>query len=477
MLVAERIFVRLARFLIVLFGVFCTGQVSGQVLPEVLEEAFRQAGIEENSAGILVQALDEREPLIALNTDIAFHPASTMKVVTTYAALELLGPYFHWKTDAYITGRLENGILDGDLIIRGSGDPSFSAKELWLFIHEIRNSGIREIRGNIILDGSIFGKTGYDPAIFDGAPLKPYNAGSDGLLFNDRKVEIGFVPYTDRDEIGVTLEPHMDGIDVIPPIASSSACTDWQKGISVHIDDGIVYLEGEYPLVCGRKKWAVHPYQMSLPRYFGSIFTSVWRESGGGFNGHVMEGVLPQEAQKVAQWTSPALGVVVNEVNKHSNNVRARQILLTVGWKFYGNGVLPEDGAKAIETWLLGKGITADGLVIENGSGLSRKEKITPSTMAEILMAAYRSPVMPELISSLPIVGRDGTMSKRLINEGVAGMAHVKTGAINEVRAIAGYVLAKSGRRYLLVCMINHPEAKAARPILDRLLVWTYENG
>lgn len=470
-------FARLAGSLIVFLGVFCAGSVSGQVLPEVIEDVFRQSGIDENAAGIVVQALDGKEPLIALNTDTVFQPASTMKVVTTYAALELLGPQFQWKTEAYTTGRLENGVLDGDLIIRGSGDPSFSAKELWLFIHEIQDFGIHEIRGNIVLDGSVFGKDGYDPAAFDGAPLKPYNAGSDGLLLNDRKVDVLFVPDTDRDEIRVVLEPRMDGIAIIPPVAANSPCVDWQKGISVHFDNGTAYFEGEYPLACGLKKWALHPYRMSGSHYFGRIFTSIWREAGGIFNGRVMEGVLPQDARLIRQWISPALGVVVNDVNKYSNNVRARQLLLTIGWKFYGDGVTPEDGARAIVSWLTGKGISTDGMFIENGSGLSRSEKMTPSTMAEILMAAYRSPVMPELVSSLPIVGRDGTMSRRLINEEVAGMAHIKTGAINEVRAIAGYVLARSGKRYLLVCMINHPDARAARPILDNLLVWTYENG
>ena len=151
--------------------------------------------------------------------------------------------------------------------------------------------------------------------------------------------------------------------------------------------------------------------------------------------------------------------------------------MLALGVEFRGEGVTTEEGVDVVMKWLAEKGIGTDKMVIENGSGLSRDEKITPSTMAWILRAAYESPVMPELVSSLPIVGRDGTMSKRLVNSESAGKAHVKTGAINDVRAIAGYVLAKSGRRYLVVCMVNHPDAGYARPLLDSLLNWTYEKG
>lgn len=448
-----------------------------RILPDEIENELRRAGVAEESVGIVVQPVDGQKPILALNADMAFHPASTMKVVTTYAALELLGPHYRWKTNAYVTGKLEEGVLHGDLIIKGSGDPSFSQKDLWLFVREIQDSGIHEIRGNIVLDRSVFGKMGYDPAAFDDAPLKPYNAGPDGLLLNDRKVEIRFIPDIVRDKVNVAMEPRMNGIAIIPPVAASSACVNWQNGIDIHFDDRIAYFEGQYPLACGEKTLSVHPYQMSDIRYFGSIFEKLWRESGGGFNGHVIEGTVPPEAQIVARWNSPALGMIVNAVNKISNNVRARQLLLALGVEFRGEGVTTEDGVDVVMKWLAEKGIGTDKMVIENGSGLSRDEKITPSTMAWILRAAYESPVMPELVSSLPIVGRDGTMSKRLVNSEIAGKAHVKTGAINDVRAIAGYVLAKSGRRYLVVCMVNHPDAGYARPLLDSLLNWTYEKG
>ncbi len=461
-----------------ILGIFSFGMaVCAQELPVEIASEFQRAGIPEEAVGIVIQPIGLSEPKVLHNAGTVFHPASTMKVLTTYAALELLGPSFTWQTGAYITGEVRHGILYGDLIIRGSGDPSFSQKDLWLFIRKIQDSGIREIRGKVVLDRSVFGRINFDASVFDDAPLKPYNAGPDGLLLNEKRIDVYFAPHGDKDEVEVVLEPRMEGITIVPPVAASSACGDWKNGITVHFDDKIAYFEGEYPLACGIRTWAIHPYQMSDRRYFESVFVKLWRESGGVFKGQVEEGLLPADAVLKAEWTSQELGLVVSAVNKYSNNVMARQLLLTLGEKFYGTGATIEQGIAVIGNWLTQKGISANGLVVENGSGLSREERISPLTMAEILNAAFMSPVMPELVSSLPIAGRDGTMSKRLRDDPIAGKAHIKTGAINDVRAIAGYVLAKSGRRYLIVCMINHPNAKAGRQVLNRLLSWAYENG
>ena len=457
--------------------ILSAGAAMATVLPDELQDAIARTGIPDEAVGIVVEPLDGSGPIVSLNADKAFHTASTMKVVTTYAALELLGPSKVWKTGAYTTGILENGVLDGDLFIRGSGDPSFSQVELWQFVRKIQDLGIREIRGDVILDKSVFGVRNYDAAAFDEAPLKPYNAGPNGLLLNGKKIDVRFVPDMAQDSVKVFMEPRMDQVTVVPPVAGSSECGDWQSGITVHFDDRVAYFEGEYPLSCGEMVWSIHPYQMSDLRYFESVFVRLWRESGGIFSGRFAEGSVPPNARLVAEWVSPELGVIVNAVNKYSNNVMARQLLLSLGESVYGQGVTERDGARVIRDWLSGKGIAVGELTIENGSGLSREEKIAPATMAKILMAAYQSPVMPELMASLPLVGRDGTMSKRLRDDEIAGKAHVKTGAIKDVRAVAGYVLAKSGRRYLVVCLVNHPEAGRAREMMNYLLSWTYANG
>lgn len=451
--------------------------VFAQELPSSVKYELELAGIPENSVGIMVEQVDSNVPRLTHNADIAFAPASTMKVLTTYAALELLGPSYTWETGAYISGKPEDGVLYGDLIIKGSGDPVFSQKELWLFIRQIQDAGVRDIRGNVILDRSVF-KTGpFDAAAFDAEPLKPYNAGPDALLLNEKKIDIRLVPNESENTVKVVFEPRLDGVKITPPLLSNGECGNWKKDIVLQFDDRHANFEGMYSSTCQEKIWSVLPYQMSNTRYFESVFSTLWKEAGGRFKGRFVDGTLPPEALKIAEWRSPELSSVVSTVNKHSNNVMARQLLLGIGHHEFGDNADESMGIAAIKNWLASKNISSGDLVIENGSGLSRLEKMSPLTMSQILKAAFHSPVMPELMSSFPIAGKDGTMSKRLKEDEIAGKAHIKTGAIDNVRAIAGYVLAKSGRRYIVVCMVNDPNAKFSRNMLNELLNWTYENN
>lgn len=451
--------------------------VFSQELPSSIKYELELAAIPENSVGIMIGEVNSNLPLLNHNADVAFAPASTMKVLTSYAALELLGPSYTWKTGAYISGKLEDGVLYGDLIIKGSGDPVFSQKELWLFLRQIQDAGVRDIRGNVILDRSVFKIMPFDAAAFDAEPLKPYNAGPDGLLLNEKKIDVRLVPKESENKVDVIFEPRLDGVEITPPLLSNAECGDWKKNIVLQFDDRRANFDGMYSSACQEKNWSIHPYQMSNTRYFESVFSTLWKEAGGRFGGKVIDGILPPDASKLAEWISPELSSVVSTVNKHSNNVMARQLLLSIGHHVYGDHADVSAGIEAIKNWLASKNISSGGLVIENGSGLSRLEKMSPSTMSRILNAAFHSPVMPELMSSFPIAGKDGTMSKRLKEDAIAGKAHIKTGAIDNVRAIAGYVLAKSGRRYFVVCMVNDPNAKFSRNMINEVLNWTYENN
>jgi D-alanyl-D-alanine carboxypeptidase/D-alanyl-D-alanine-endopeptidase (penicillin-binding protein 4) len=191
----------------------------------------------------------------------------------------------------------------------------------------------------------------------------------------------------------------------------------------------------------------------------------------------VRDGVLPPDARLVGEWQSPPLTQVITDINKFSNNVMARQLLLTLASEASPAPANPETGTAAVRNWLQGRGIEAPDLVMENGSGLSRNARISAITMGRVLLAAYNSPTMPEFISSLPLAGNDGTMRKRLKDKPVAGRAHIKTGSLDGVRAIAGYVMAASGKWYAVSFMVNHPNAGAAREPMDMLVQWIYEHG
>lgn len=458
------------------FLLVCSARAADS-LPPVVADALQRNAIPPDAVGVYIQGVDSPAPLLAANDKTGLNPASTMKLLTTDAALELLGPVYTWKTRAYATGIQVGDVLNGDLVIKGSGDPKLVTESLWQFLRKIRAAGIREIRGNLILDRSIFAELPHDASLFDGDPLKPYNAGPDALLLNYNVFAFHFMPQPRQNRVDITLDPPAAGYPVSAPVPSAGVCGDWRAQARPLLNEHGAVFAGSFPVACGEKTWYLHPYQMSQVDYFGAVFRQLWHDVGGVFAGRVVNGLVPPEARLVAEWQSPTLPEIIRDINKFSNNVMARQLLLTIAAEAGELPATPERGAGIVKAWLGQKGIDTTRLTIENGSGLSRDERVSAGAMGRMLVAAYQSPLMPELMASLPLVAYDGTMRKRLTAEAVAGHAHIKTGSLDEVRAIAGYVLAASGKRYAVVCIINHPNAAGGRVAQDALLQWLYENG
>ena len=456
---------------------FVSGCLLAQDLPASVVKAFRQAGIPVSAVGAYAQEAIAGRTLFVQNGMMPLNPASTMKLVTTEAALQLLGPAYTWKTAAYASGAQRGDVLDGDLVIRGGGDPRLLMENLWLFLRQIRNKGIRQINGNLVLDRSLFEARAFDASQFDGDPLKPYNAGPDALLLNYHSFALTLTPDQASGRAQVHVDPPVGGLPISGPILVDGECGNWKAALTPSLTDDGIEVTGAYPYACGENTWYVHPYQMSQGRYFGAIFRQLWTEMGGGLNGEVRDGALPADARLVAEWQSAPLAQVIRDINKFSNNVMARQLLLSIAAQASRSPANPETGVAAVRAWLLDKGIEAPELVIENGSGLSRIARISAYTMGRILLAAYNSPTMPEFISSLPLIGNDGSMRNRLRNSPAAGRAHIKTGSLDGVSAVAGYMMAASGKLYAVVCMVNHPNAGMARDALDLLLQWVYEHG
>ncbi|HJV86563.1 MAG TPA: D-alanyl-D-alanine carboxypeptidase/D-alanyl-D-alanine-endopeptidase [Noviherbaspirillum sp.] len=446
-------------------------------MPIPVADALQRAQIPASATGIYVREVGAGPLLLASNESMPFNPASTMKLVTSDAALELLGPSFTWRTQAYVTGAQVGDVLRGDLYIKGSGDPKLVLENFWLFLRRIRARGIREIRGDLVLDRSAFEEMPYDPSQFDGDPMKPYNVGPDALLLNYKALAFRFTPDEARGAVGVTMDPALAAYPVMAPRLAHGECGDWHARLRPVIDTWGARFAGTYSASCGEKVWYVNPYQMTHTQYFHLAFRRLWADLGGTLKGDVKNGAVPDSARLVAQWDSPALAEVIRDINKYSNNVMARQLLLTIAANELNLPANPERGAAVLRTWLGKKGIDAPELSVENGSGLSRTERISPLTMGRMLEAAFQSPVMPEFMASLPLAGLDGTMRMRLVNQTVAGKAHIKTGLLNEVRNIAGYVQAASGKRYVVVFMINHPNSLQGQEAQDALLQWVYEHG
>jgi len=440
----------------------------------VLKE-LRAAGIPASSAAVVVREVGSATPSLSVRADAVMNPASVMKLVTTYAALELLGPAYRWKTEVY---------LDGDtLIFRGTGDPKLTYESFWLLLRSLRSRGLQEIRGDVLLDRSYFGPVG-DSRI-DDESFRPYNVAPDPLLVNFKSLRFSFLPEPERGAVRVFSEPALPGLEIVNTLKIvEGGCPEGRAfrdlvRAEFQPKPPRASFTGSYPAACGEKDlnvalYAPEDYVAEMIRQLWSEMGGTW-EDGNGRKGAVREGQVPATARLVYVHESDPLAEIVRDINKFSNNVMARQLYLTLAAELGGAPARGEYASQAIRRWLGSKRIGAPELVIENGSGLSRNERMSAASLAALLQAAWASPVMPEFVASLPLVAADGTMKKRLRGERVAGNAHIKTGLLNDARSIAGYVLDRHGRRHVVVMIVNHPKAPESQAALDALLAWVYD--
>jgi len=439
-------------------------------LPENLAAALAQAGIPESEVGVYVHDLTGDREVLSFGADRPLNPASAIKLLTTFAALELLGPAHTWKTEAWLDGTLGADRLDGNLILKGYGDPKFSMESLWLFLRELRSRGLREIGGDLLLDRSFFAIDSHDPALFDNEPSRPYNVGADALLINYKTFRLQFIPDEKKKTVGIFSEPGLPQVLVVNNLRLGPGnCDVWPEKPA--INGNTLTFSGVFPSGCGER----FRYYSLLPAndYAQSLFREVWSQVGGEWAGHARDGELPATAKLFATWESAPLSELIRDVNKFSINVMARQIFLTMGARDNPPATV-EKSRRALREWLEGRGLSFPELVVENGAGLSRADRISSRHLAQLLIAAYRSPLMPEYVASLSLTAVDGTMKKRLGNSQLAGQAHMKTGYIEGVRAIAGYTLDARGRTLAVVLIINHAGARNAQPVQDTLLEWVY---
>ena len=443
-------------------------------LPESVVQALRGANVPLSAVGISVVPLNGTGLSLAVNEQLPLNPASTMKLVTTLAGLELLGPQYVWRTEALAVAPVTNATLEGDLYLRGSGDPQFVIEQFWLLVQRLRGVGIREIRGDLVLDRSAFEVASHDAGAFDGESLRPYNAGPDALLLNYKSVSFHFVPEVDPKQVRVYAVPQLAGMSVPATVrAVEGPCNDWRARLGGDFSDPMrPQFRGGFPRSCGERAW--HVSLLSHTQYVDAVFRALWTASGGSWRGQARDGQAPADARRLAQHESESLAEVIRDINKFSNNVMARQLFLTIGGEATRQPASAERAQRVVGDWLVGKGLERREFVLENGAGLSRVERLTPAGLSRLLAAAFAGPLMPEYVSSLPLVGVDGTMRKRV---GAAGSAHIKTGLLVDTRAVAGYVLAASGRRYAVVAFVNHPNAGATQGALDDLLNWVYVSG
>jgi serine-type D-Ala-D-Ala carboxypeptidase/endopeptidase (penicillin-binding protein 4) len=463
-----------------LWPAIAIAQVSS--LPPGVLQALQKAQVPAHALAVWIAPVNmapgqSSSPRLAHRSEVSMNPASLMKLVTTTAALELLGPSFRWTTPIYLDGRLQNGILQGNVYIVGQGDPQLVVERLWLLLRRLQGLGINHIRGDIILDRSAFQIARRNPGDFDGEPLRPYNVAPDALLINYQTISITFIPSPAERIARIHYEPMLAQVALQRSVPlRSGSCTDYRADLQAKLDHAdAIRFDGVYPASCQEKTWSIaYPApDLFAPR----AIEGMWRAMGGSLQGQVRFGTLPTALQSRppdGSSQSAPLADVVRDINKFSNNVMAQQLFLTLGRVSEGgvqNTGRFETAREVIATWWREKWGHDTLPVLENGSGLSRVERISAIGLGHLLQYAYASQIMPELMASLPIAGLDGTLRRFRGNS--LQRAHLKTGSLNDVIGYAGYVLGHSGQRYVLVALLNHPQAHAARPALDALIDWT----
>jgi D-alanyl-D-alanine carboxypeptidase/D-alanyl-D-alanine-endopeptidase (penicillin-binding protein 4) len=441
--------------------------------PDIYLARLAAGRIPADAAAVIVKPLDGGALEWSANAKKPMNPASTMKLVTTYSALHLLGPAFTFRTEVFADGPVAAGSLRGQIHIRGGGDPKLVIEDLWLLVNRLRGFGIREIRGDVVLDKSFFAPLRHDPAGFDGEEGRAYNVGPDALLVNFKSIGVTFVPDTAARVAHVIVIPEVAGMKFPKSVpATEGGCGNWRGALRAYIDDPMnLRFAGSFPLACGER--TIYLGALDHTNYFAAVFRALWERQGGAWAGQVREGEVPATARLVVAQESAPLSSLIRDINKFSNNVMTQQLFLTMGAAGGGPGSLALGGA-AVRNLLTARGIEVPELVLENGCGLSRIERISAGSLASVLADAWKSQWMAELVSSLPISGVDGTMQRRDVP---TGAAHMKTGLLEDTRAVAGYVLAASGKRYVVVAIINHANARYGTGAHDALLEWVYRAG
>lgn len=447
-------------------------------LPQVVLQALSDNKVPAENISIYVRDLYADQPMLSHNVDLERSPASTIKLVTTYAALKQLGPNYAWRTQAWLRGTLQDGVLDGDLILKGYGDPFLVYERFWKFLHELREQGLQQINGDIIIDNQYFDIPQHDPAAFDGQRYNVYNAGPSPLMFNFQASRILIKAPADESatQADVVLEPATSqAIDNRVSLVQGR-CKRMHGRPKLSEDaDGRLIVEGSFSKSCEPR--SLMRVISNPDQHVFDAFREFWAGLGGSLGGGLKTGRVSKTDELFHTYASPTLAEQIRLINKWSNNVMTRQLLLTVGADRFGAPATLEKGRKAILEILQEQGIDTQGIVIDNGSGLSRNSRISARQMAQLLELAYRDAFMPEFMSSMSVPGLDGTLVSRFRKEDMAGRSHLKTGTLNYVTAISGYMLNRQGRRLVIVIQQNGSRASAAvgAKIQDEILRWAFE--
>ena len=450
---------------------------AGVALPAPVRAVLARRDVPAQSLSVYVADLETGEVAVDWLKDTARNPASVLKLVTTLVALDVLSPAYRWSTDVYALGEIDGGRLDGDLLLKGSGDPFLVTERVWQLTRALRRLGLDTIDGDLLIDDSHFELADYDPGAFDRQPLRAYNVAPNALLMNFKLIRYWFTPQPRTNSVRIALEPPLANVAIDNRLTlKAGPCRGFQRGIAVKASEDMdrMIFSGRFPAAC--RRYSLSRSALDHKTYAYGLFAAMWRENGGRLSGSGRPGLAPEDLEPLLKFRSAPLGEALTRINKYSNNVMARQLLMTLSAEILGVPGTEAGGRVVIRQWLDEHGLDVDSLAIANGAGLSRSARISARDLVSLLGFAWRQPYMPEYLASMALSGLDGTLRDRLKGRGLLGQAHLKTGSLDDVAAIAGYLQAADGRRYALAILNNHEDIHRGygEEIQDALLRWLY---
>ncbi|MGH8176438.1 MAG: D-alanyl-D-alanine carboxypeptidase/D-alanyl-D-alanine endopeptidase, partial [Steroidobacter sp.] len=367
----------------------------GAQLPPSVSRAMARVGVPAEHVSIYVRDAGTNEVVVELGAETPRSPASIIKVLTTFAALDMLGPGYRWKTRALTNGRLVNGVLHGDLFLVGGGDPYMTIERWWSFVQNLREQGLAKVTGDIVIDNTHFAPVQESRDAFDGQGFRSYNVLPDALMVNFQTTRFTIAANPQRAKPQIVLNPSPSNLVVNNQLGfGSGKCRGYNRGVSFDlrnaVDPNSVTVSGIFPAACGH--FSVRRAVMTAPEFAYGTFRTLWTQAGGAIDGGFRLDAAPPEAQLLYEHDSQSLPEIIRLVNKFSNNLMARHLLLTLGAEKFGPPATVENGRNAMRAWLLNRDIDSSGFVLDNGSGLSRAERITARGLGEMLDVAWHSP-------------------------------------------------------------------------------------
>jgi len=440
----------------------------------VIDGILAHSCLRKQNFGVKIHSLEQDETLYSVQSDRLFSPASNMKLLTTAMALKRMGPDYRFKTRLYSTLKINEETLNGDLYIKGFGDPNLVSEQMWLLVNELRKLPLRKVGGDIIADDSFFDDRLRVKTWRKKGGAEAYNAPLGALSFNFNTVTVHVSPgEKPGDRPVVVIDPDIDFVRVVNR-AKTVSRSRRSRLIVNRVDKrdyNEVTISGVISVSHSRETYYLN---ITQPTYYAAkVFKDYLRRAGVEVTGNVRIGPVPEDAHDLLSHTSAPLSLILRGLNKFSNNFVAEQILKTIGAELYGQPGSTKNGLRAMNEYMRSLRFGSGRFRILDGSGLSRQNRLSPDQIVSVLQDMHGDlGIYPEFVAALGVMGRDGNVLKRMNGHNGSEKARVKTGTLNFVSALSGYFQSADGEQFAFSILMNDLKCSngRAKGLQDRIV-------